>query len=125
MRLLLLCAAITLVVSPRMGAQSKPKDDVIVLDMQVQKNGTVISRPTVSMKVGGDATLPIGDVGSMTVTPTCTNATTIELTWKYTDRDVSPTLQMRLSGHEKASATLHLGAHTLVFDAAVRDVPAN
>jgi hypothetical protein len=95
------------------------------LSIQIQKNGTVIARPQISMKVGGEAKIPVGDAASCTVAPTRTDATTLEVTLAYTDQDSAPVLRMRLVGHEKNSATVRLGANTLVFDVTVLDPHAN
>jgi len=117
-RLLLLCSFVFALVAPNVFAQGTHADEV-VLQFEIHKDGAVLGRPVLRMRIGHEATLAVNNVPTFTVSPSRPDAQTVMIVCEFKAADAKPILRMKLRGQEQNTAKVLIGNDSFELRAAV------
>jgi hypothetical protein len=120
-RLIALCSFAVAVAGYSVVAQTGHADEVLI-QFEIQKNGTLLGKPSLRMKNGGEATVTINNGPAFTVVPTQTDPQTFMLVLEFNRPDAKPTLRMKLKGEEPNSATVAVGKDSFDIKASIRQM---
>jgi hypothetical protein len=117
-KFVVLCAFTVAFGGPALVAQTTRADEVLI-QFEIQKNGTVVAEPTVRMHLGGEAAVPSRTVPPFTVVATHPDGQTYILDLEFSLPDAKPIIRLRLGSQETKTATLTVGADALDITASV------
>ncbi len=110
-RLLLMGALVIALVLPVVSVQATVQDEV-VLQMEISKNGSLVARPTLRMRIGGGKALLAINNGPTLTVELVRSEGVVEAICEFQFSDgAKPTLRMKL-GQEPASAKVVAGKDT-------------
>jgi len=118
-KLIALCAFAVAFAAPELAAQTSRADEVVI-QFEIQKNGTTVAQPTIRMHLGGEATVASDTVPHFTVVPTQPDAQHYILDLEFALPNARPILRLRLTGQEPRTATLTVGNDSFEIKASAR-----
>lgn len=123
-RLIVLCAFAMALAGPKALAQATHTHaDEVWIEFEIHKNGALVAKPSLRMKMGGEATISFNNVPSFTVVPTQADAKTVTLVCEFKSPNTQPDrLTLKLTGQEQNSGKVSVGKDSFEIKAAIQPV---
>ena len=121
-RLMVLCAIAVALAGPKAVAQATHADEVLI-NFEIHKNGALVAKPSLRMRMGGEATVALNNVPSFSVVPTQADTKTVTLVCEFKSPNTQPgRLTIKLTGQEQNSGKVTVEKDSFEIKAAVQSV---